>query len=78
VSTNVHDHERTPLAAVVERVAARAPIAATELVGLAPRAAFDGVPEGMPLRGFDSAKHILENALGSETTHGTDQEEAPA
>jgi glutamate formiminotransferase / 5-formyltetrahydrofolate cyclo-ligase len=65
VSTNVHDHLATPLAAVVEAVRARAPVAEAELVGLAPRAAFDGFPEDVPLRGFDPERHLIENALRS-------------
>jgi len=65
VSTNVHDHRATPLAAVVEAVRARAPVAEAELVGLAPQAAFDGFPADVPLRDFDPALHLLENALRS-------------
>lgn len=76
VSTNVHDHLTTPLAEIVARTAERATVAEAELVGLAPRAAFDGFPEHVPLRGFDPERHILENALGSLAGHGSDQEEA--
>jgi glutamate formiminotransferase len=65
VSTNVHDHRATPLAAVVEAVRARAPVAEAELVGLAPRAAFDGFPADVALRDFDPARHLIENALRS-------------
>ena len=60
VSVNVEDHRRVPLAMVVERVAARAPVGATELVGLAPRSAFDGFPEGLECRN----RATLEDALG--------------
>ena len=42
---------------------ARAEVAEAELVGLAPRAAFDGFPEDVPLRGFDPERHLIENAL---------------
>ncbi len=66
VSTNVHDHEATPLAAVVEAVRERAPVAEAELVGLAPRAAFDGFPGDVPLRDFDAERHLIENALRSD------------
>ena len=69
VSTNVHDYRRTPLAEVVERVRQRAPIAQVELVGLAPRAAL----EGLDATGF----RTLEDALGSEPADGPDEEEAP-
>jgi glutamate formiminotransferase / 5-formyltetrahydrofolate cyclo-ligase len=50
---------------VVEAVARHAAIADAELVGLAPRAAFEGFPEDVPIRGFDPACHLIENALGS-------------
>jgi glutamate formiminotransferase / 5-formyltetrahydrofolate cyclo-ligase len=65
VSTNVHDHRAVPLAEIVERVRARAPVAQGELIGLAPRAAFDGFPEDVPLRGFSPERHILEEALAA-------------
>jgi glutamate formiminotransferase len=63
VSTNVHDHLAVPLAEIVERVRARAPVAEAELIGLAPRAAFDGFPDDVPLHGFSPERHILEEAL---------------
>jgi glutamate formiminotransferase / 5-formyltetrahydrofolate cyclo-ligase len=44
VSTNVEDHRATPLARVVEAIARHAKPIRAELVGLAPRAAFDGFP----------------------------------
>jgi glutamate formiminotransferase len=59
VSTNVEDHRSTPLAAVVEAVARHARPAAAELVGLAPRAAFEGFPEGIPLRGYATIEGAL-------------------
>ena len=63
VSTNVHDHLAVPLAEIVERVRARAPVAEAELIGLAPRAAFEGFPDDVPLHGFTPERHILEEAL---------------
>jgi glutamate formiminotransferase len=63
VSTNVHDHLAVPLGEIVERVRARAPVAEAELIGLAPRAAFDGFPDDVPLHGFTPERHILEEAL---------------
>jgi glutamate formiminotransferase / 5-formyltetrahydrofolate cyclo-ligase len=63
VSTNVHDHLAVPLAEIVERVRARAPVAEAELIGLAPRAAFDGFPDDVPLHGFTPERYILEEAL---------------
>ncbi|MDQ4047801.1 MAG: hypothetical protein M3131_00220, partial [Actinomycetota bacterium] len=65
VSTNVQDHRATPLRMVVEAVRARAEVAEAELVGLAPRAALDGFPEDLPIRGFSPERHLLENALRS-------------
>jgi glutamate formiminotransferase/glutamate formiminotransferase/formiminotetrahydrofolate cyclodeaminase len=65
VSMNVERPFEVPLALVVERVGAHAVIAAGELVGLAPRAALADFPEDIPLPGFDSARHVIENALGS-------------
>jgi glutamate formiminotransferase / 5-formyltetrahydrofolate cyclo-ligase len=65
VSTNVHDHRAVPLAEIVERVRARAPVAEGELIGLAPRAAFEGFPVDVPLRGFSPERHILEEALAA-------------
>jgi glutamate formiminotransferase/glutamate formiminotransferase/formiminotetrahydrofolate cyclodeaminase len=65
VSLNVEDHRATPLAAVAAAARAHAPVAAAELVGLAPAAAFDGFPTDIPLPGFDSSRHLIENALKS-------------
>jgi glutamate formiminotransferase / 5-formyltetrahydrofolate cyclo-ligase len=61
VSTNVEEHWATPLAAVVDAVSAHARVLQAELVGLAPRAAFDGFPDDIPVRN----KRILEDALPS-------------
>jgi glutamate formiminotransferase / 5-formyltetrahydrofolate cyclo-ligase len=63
VSTNVHDHNAVPLREIVEYVRARAEVAEAELIGLAPRAAFEGFPDDVPLRGFEPERHILEDAL---------------
>ena len=65
VSTNVHDHRAVPLREVVEYVRERAPVAEAELVGLAPRLAFEGFPEDVPLRAFDPERHVLEEALAA-------------
>jgi glutamate formiminotransferase len=59
VSTNVEDHRRTTLARVVEAVARHATVTEAELVGLAPRAAFDGFPDEIPVRG----RATIEDAL---------------
>ena len=67
VSTNVEDHRAVPLARVVEAVARHARPIGAELVGLAPRAAFDGFPEDLPI----ANRRTVEDALA-----GTDA--APA
>jgi glutamate formiminotransferase / 5-formyltetrahydrofolate cyclo-ligase len=59
VSTNVEDPVTTPLAAVVAAVARDAPVAGTELVGLAPRHAFDGFPAELPLTGYATIEDTL-------------------
>jgi glutamate formiminotransferase / 5-formyltetrahydrofolate cyclo-ligase len=63
VSTNVHDHRAVPLREIVDFVRERTDVAEAELIGLAPRAAFDAFPEDVPLRGFDPERHILEEVL---------------
>jgi glutamate formiminotransferase/glutamate formiminotransferase/formiminotetrahydrofolate cyclodeaminase len=63
VSTNVHDHRAAPLAEIVAHVRERAEVAEAELVGLAPRAAFEGFPEDVPLHGFTPERHLIEEAL---------------
>ena len=65
VSTNVHDHHAVPLREIVERVRAEAEVAAAELIGLAPRAAFEGFPADVPLRGFDPERQLIEEALAN-------------
>lgn len=65
VSMNVERPYELPLARIVEAVGARAAIASAELVGLAPAAALAGFPADIPMPGFDPARHVLENALGS-------------
>jgi glutamate formiminotransferase/glutamate formiminotransferase/formiminotetrahydrofolate cyclodeaminase len=69
VSTNVHDPIAVPLGAVIERVRLLAaehgarPVAA-EVVGLVPAGSLRKLPTDVPLRGFDPARHVLENRLG--------------
>jgi glutamate formiminotransferase/glutamate formiminotransferase/formiminotetrahydrofolate cyclodeaminase len=65
VSLNVHDPYAVPLAGLVARVRERAPVAEAELVGLAPRATFEGFPDDVPLRNFDPERHLIEHALKS-------------
>jgi glutamate formiminotransferase/glutamate formiminotransferase/formiminotetrahydrofolate cyclodeaminase len=65
VSMNVERPFDVPLAEVVAAVARHAAVAGAELVGLAPRAALADFPAEVALQGFDPARHIIENALGS-------------
>jgi glutamate formiminotransferase / 5-formyltetrahydrofolate cyclo-ligase len=59
VSMNIHDHTAAPLAEIVARIAARAPVAEAELVGLAPAAALANFPSDVPLRN----RRTIEDAL---------------
>jgi glutamate formiminotransferase len=59
VSTNVEDHRRTSLADVVKAVRRHSPVARAELVGLAPRAAFDDFPQDVPV----DNKRLIEDAV---------------
>jgi glutamate formiminotransferase len=65
VSMNVERPLEVPLADVVEAVRAHAALASAELVGLVPAASMDGFPQDLPMPGFDPARHVIENALGS-------------
>jgi len=62
VSFNVED--ATPLRTLVAATQRHAPVAAAELVGLAPRAALEGFPTDVPMPGFEPDRHIIENVLG--------------
>jgi glutamate formiminotransferase len=64
LSMNIERPLELPLRTVVEAVRRHADVARAELVGLAPRAAFEGFPEDVPLPGFDPGVHVIENALG--------------
>jgi glutamate formiminotransferase/glutamate formiminotransferase/formiminotetrahydrofolate cyclodeaminase len=59
VSTNVEDHRATPLVRVVDAIARYATPSQAELVGLAPRAAFDGFPDDLPV----ANRRTVEDAL---------------
>jgi glutamate formiminotransferase/glutamate formiminotransferase/formiminotetrahydrofolate cyclodeaminase len=67
VSMNVERPLELSLAEVVRAVARHAPLASAELVGLAPRAALDALPDALPMPGFDAARHVIEDALGTDT-----------
>ena len=60
VSVNVEDHEAVPLAMLLEAVRRHVPVVAGEVVGLPPRAAFDGWPDDVPVHN----RRTLEEALG--------------
>jgi len=60
---NVERPLELPLASVIHAVRAHADIDSAELVGLAPASAFDDFPAGVPIPGFDPARHLIENAL---------------
>jgi glutamate formiminotransferase / 5-formyltetrahydrofolate cyclo-ligase len=59
VSTNVEDHRAVALAEVVAAIGRHAPVAAAELVGLAPEAAFAGFPEDVPVSGRRTVEEAL-------------------
>lgn len=61
VSMNVEDHRTTSLASVVAAIRRRATPARAELVGLAPRAAFEGFPDDIPV----ANKRLIEEALAA-------------
>ena len=61
VSMNVEDHLRVPLGEAVAAIARHAQPAEAELVGLAPRAAFSGFPEGLRCRN----RATIEDALAA-------------
>ncbi|HEY7632080.1 MAG TPA: glutamate formimidoyltransferase [Thermoleophilaceae bacterium] len=65
VSFNVHDHRAVPLRVLVEEVRSEAPVAEAELVGLAPKAAFEGFPDDLSIREFDPERKLIENAISS-------------
>jgi glutamate formiminotransferase/glutamate formiminotransferase/formiminotetrahydrofolate cyclodeaminase len=64
VSTNIERPLEVSMATVAAAVASHAPLAAAELVGLAPQAALDGFPAHLEMPGFDPALHVIENVLG--------------
>jgi glutamate formiminotransferase/glutamate formiminotransferase/formiminotetrahydrofolate cyclodeaminase len=67
VSMNVERPSETPLALVIERVRAHAPVSNGELVGLAPRAAFADFPDDVQLPGFDPSTRLIEQVLGLDS-----------
>lgn len=66
VSVNVHDPAAVRLAEIVRAVRATAEVCAAEIVGLVPRAALEGFPDDVPLRGFAPERQVIEDSLRSE------------
>lgn len=64
VSMNVEDPSTLALAQIVQAIERHAPAAQAELVGLAPRAALDGFPEHVRLRGAATIEDALSSAPG--------------
>jgi glutamate formiminotransferase / 5-formyltetrahydrofolate cyclo-ligase len=60
LSVNVEDHEAVPLAKLLDAVSQFAQVTAGEVVGLPPRAAFDGWPDDVPLRNRRTLEEALE------------------
>jgi glutamate formiminotransferase len=65
VSMNVHDYRAAPLAEIVDRIRARAPVKQAELVGLAPAAALADFPSDVPLRNPRTIEDALDPAQSS-------------
>lgn len=65
ISANVEDYRRTNLAALVEAIARHATPARAEVVGVPPKAAFDGFPVDLPVRNRRYLEDALENAVGN-------------
>jgi glutamate formiminotransferase / 5-formyltetrahydrofolate cyclo-ligase len=59
VSTNIEDYRKSPPAAVVEAIARHALPTQAELVGLAPREAFEGFPAEVPITGLATIEDAL-------------------
>ena len=64
VSTNIERPLEVPLKVVVDAVREHGEIARAELVGLAPRAALEGLPDDLVFVGGDPMAQTIENALG--------------
>jgi glutamate formiminotransferase/glutamate formiminotransferase/formiminotetrahydrofolate cyclodeaminase len=70
ISMNVERPAEVPLREIVATIRRHAPLAAAELVGLAPRAAFAGFPDDLPVPGFDPRRHLLEEVLAHPRSPG--------
>jgi glutamate formiminotransferase len=56
---NIEDHGRTRLAQVLAAIREHAEVEVAELVGLAPKAAFDGFPDDLVIRN----RRVIEDVL---------------
>ena len=63
LSFNVEDYEATPLRTLIEAARIYARVREAELVGLAPRVAFEGFPADVPIPGFDPERHLIESQV---------------
>jgi glutamate formiminotransferase / 5-formyltetrahydrofolate cyclo-ligase len=68
ISTNVGDYRLTSLATLVEAIARHATPARAELVGVPPKAAFEGFPDDLPV----ANRRYLEDALQGVSKTGSD------
>jgi glutamate formiminotransferase len=69
ISTNVEDYHRTTLAELVAAIAKHATPIRAEVVGVPPRAAFDGFPDDLPV----ANRRYLEDALVGASSTGSDR-----
>jgi glutamate formiminotransferase/glutamate formiminotransferase/formiminotetrahydrofolate cyclodeaminase len=64
VSMNVERPYELALVEVLAAVRRHAAVQSAEIVGLVSRAALEGFPQELAIRGFDPARQVIENALG--------------
>jgi glutamate formiminotransferase/glutamate formiminotransferase/formiminotetrahydrofolate cyclodeaminase len=74
VSTNVEDYRQTNLATLVAAIARHATPVRAEVVGIPPKAAFDGFPDELPV----ANRRYLEDALLAASENLPDAEENAA
>jgi glutamate formiminotransferase/glutamate formiminotransferase/formiminotetrahydrofolate cyclodeaminase len=61
VSTNVEDYRQTSLATLVAAISRHADVMAAEVVGVPPRAAFDGFPDAVAVENLRYLEDVLES-----------------
>ncbi len=71
VSTNVEDYHRTTLAELVAAIARHAIPIRAEVVGVPPRAAFDGFPDDLPVSNRRYLEDVLADALNTGSDRGS-------